>query len=92
MPPTPQNHSSENPYHLQHDREDRPTVNVNNQDEDHFNELLLPLFNVQEDLQKQSFNMIPEMAHRQEYDNLMRDILIYNCKNMDLDDLLLQIQ
>ena len=28
--------------------------------------------------------MMQDMSHRNEYDNLMRDILIYNGKNMEL--------
>ena len=36
--------------------------------------------------------MIQDKTCRQEYDNLMRDILIYDGKNMDLADLLLQIE
>ena len=54
-----------------------------NLDEDHFNKSLLTLLNGQQDLQKQSFNMIQDMAHRHEYDNLLRDIPIYDSKNMD---------
>ena len=46
----------------------------------------------QQDLQKQSFNMIQDTTHRQEYYNLMRDIPIYDSKNMDLAVLLLQIE
>ena len=42
---------SENPYHLQHHREARPTENVDNQDKDHFSESLLTLLNGQQDLQ-----------------------------------------
>ena len=88
----PKKHLSENPYHLQHDRQVRPTENVNNQGNDHFNESILTLLNGQQDLQKQSFNMIQDTTHRQEYDNLMRDILIYDGKNMDLADWLKQIE
>ena len=57
-----------------------------------FNESLLTLLNGQEDLQKQSFNMIQDITHRQEYENLMRDIPICDVKNMDLADWLLQIK
>ena len=46
--------------------------NLTNLDEDHFNETLLTLLNGQQDLQKQSFNMIQDMTCRHEYDNLMR--------------------
>ena len=50
--------------------------NVTNQDEDQFNESLLTILSGQQDLQKQSFNMIQDITHRQQYDNLMGDILI----------------
>ena len=36
--------------------------------------------------------MIQDITHRQEHDNLMRDILIYDSKNMDLAEWLLQIE
>ena len=36
--------------------------------------------------------MMKDMTHRHEYDNLMRDIPIYDRKNMGLADLLLQIE
>ena len=36
--------------------------------------------------------MIQDITCRQEYDNLMRDIPIYDGKNMDLADWLLQIE
>ena len=85
-PPTPQIHLPEYLYHLQQDRKARPTGNVTNQDGDHFNKLLLTLLNGQQDLQKQSFNMIQDIMHRQESDNLMRNILIYDGKNIDLAD------
>ena len=42
--------------------------------EDHFNESLLSPLNGQQDLQKQSLNMMLDMTHRHEYDNLMMDI------------------
>ena len=48
--------------------------NLTNLDEDHFNKSMLTLLNGQQDLQKQSFNMMQDMAHRHEYDSLMRDI------------------
>ena len=35
--------------------------------------------------------MIQDIAYRQEYDNLMRDIQIYDGKNIDLANWLLQI-
>ena len=65
---------------------------MNNQEKGHFNESLLTLLNGQQNLPKQSFIMIQDITHRQEYDNLMRGILIYNDKNMDLADWLLQIE
>ena len=36
--------------------------------------------------------MMHDMTHRQEYDNLMRDIPIYDRKHMELADWLLQIE
>ena len=53
-------------------------------------ESLLTLLNRQHGLQKQSFNMIQNITHRQEYENLTRDIPINDGKNMDLADWLLQ--
>ena len=85
-PPTTNTHPSEEPYHLQQGREARPTENVTNKDEESFNESLLILMNGQQDFQKQSFNMIQDIMHRWAYDNLMRDIPIYDCKNVDLAD------
>ena len=66
--------------------EARPTENLTNQDEDHFNESLFTLLNGHQDLQKQSFNIIHDITCRQEYDSLMRVIPIYDGKNMDLAD------
>ena len=45
--PTPKIHLPEKPYHLQQGIEARPTENVTNLDEDHFNESLLTLLNGQ---------------------------------------------
>ena len=56
----------------------RPMENLTNPDEDHFNESLLTLLSGKQDLQKQSLNMIQDITQRQEYDNLMRDIPIYD--------------
>ena len=36
--------------------------------------------------------MMKDMTHRHEYGNLMRDILMYDGKNMELADWLLQIE
>ena len=36
--------------------------------------------------------MMQDITHRHESDHLMRDIPIYNAKNMDLTDWLLQIE
>ena len=66
-PPLPQIHPPENPYHLKQDREARPTENVTNQDEAHFNESLLTLLNGHKDLQKQSFKIIQDITCRREY-------------------------
>ena len=91
-PPVLQIHLPDNPYHLQQDMEARPTENLASQDEYHFNESLLTPLNGQPDLQKQSFNMIQDITCRQEYNNLIRDIPIYDGKNMDLADWILQIE
>ena len=64
--------------------------NWTNLDEDYFNKSFLTLLNGQQDLQKQSFNMMQDMTHRHEYDNLLKDIPIYEGKNMELADWLLQ--
>ena len=61
-------------------------------DKDCFNESLLTSLNGQEDLQKEYLNMIQDITCRQEYDNLMRDLPIYDGKNMDLVVWLLQIK
>ena len=36
--------------------------------------------------------MIQDITHRHEYDNLMKDIPIYDCKNKDVANWLLQIE
>ena len=59
--------------------------------EDQFNESLITLLNDQQDLQKQSLEMMKKMTHRHEHDNLMTDIPLYDRKNMELTDWLLQI-
>ena len=83
---TPQMYPPEDLHQLQKDTEVRPIQNLTNPDKDHFNESLLTLLNGQQGLQIQSFNMIQDITHRQEYDTLMRDIPIYGVKNMDLAD------
>ena len=65
---------------------------LTNSEEDHFNESLITFLNGQQDLQKQSLNMMQDITFRHEYDMLMRDILIYDGKNMRLADWLLQIE
>ena len=56
------------------------TNNMTNLGEDWFNKSLLTLLNGQEDLQKQSFNMMQDMTHRHKFDNLMTDIPRYDEK------------
>ena len=46
------------------DMELRPMENLTNPDEECFNESLLTLVNGQQDLQKQSLNMIQDITHR----------------------------
>ena len=65
---------------------------VTNSEEDHFNESLITLLNGQQDLQKQSLNIMQDITNRYEYNNLMRDIPIYDRKNVELADWLLQIE
>ena len=65
---------------------------MTNSEEDHFNESLIALLNGQQDLQKQSLNMMQDITQRHEYDNLIRHIPIYDGKNMELADWLLQIE
>ena len=50
--------------------------NITNPEEDQFNESILTLLNGQQDLQKQSFNVMQDITHRHEYDSLIRDIPI----------------
>ena len=91
-PPAMQIYLTEDPYQLQKEKEVRPMKNLKNQDKDQFDESLLTPLNGKQDLNKQSFNMIQDMTCRHEYDNLMRDISIYDGKNMDLADWLLQLK
>ena len=54
---------------------------------------MITLLNCQQDLQKQSLSMVQDMTHKHEYDNLMRDMPIYNEKKiMEVADSLLQIE
>ena len=92
LAPHPHVYLSEDPYQLQKEKEARLMENLTNPNEDHFNESLLILLNVQQDFQKQSFNMIQDMKCRHEYDNLMRDIPKYDGKSMDWAEWLLQIE
>ena len=82
----------EDPYQIRNKNENITRNNMTNIEEDHFNELLLTLLNGMQDLQKQSLNMPQNMTHRHEYDNLRRDIPIYDWKNMELAGWLLQIE
>ena len=77
---TPQIHSQEDSYQLQIETEIMMRNNITNLEEDCLNESLLTLLNCQQDLQKQSFNVMQDMTHRHEYDNLIRDIPIYDRK------------
>ena len=61
---------------------------VTNSKEDQFNESLITLLNGQNQL----LNMMKGMTCRHEYDNLMRDIPMYDGKSMKLADWLLQIE
>ena len=78
--PTSQISLHKDPYQLQNDNGIMTRTNMTNQEEDHFNDLLLTLLNGQQDLQKQSFNMGQDMTCRYEYDKLMIGMPIYNRK------------
>ena len=65
---------------------------MTNPEEDCFNKSLMTLINGQQDVQKQSFNMMLAVTHRHEYENLMRNMPIYDWKNMEPVDWLLQIE
>ena len=67
-------------------------IGITNPEEDCFNKSSLTLLNGQQDLRKQSLNMMLDMTHRHKYDNLMRDIPIYDGINMELADWLLLIE
>ena len=60
-------------------------------EEDQFKESNLTLLSGQQDLQKQSLDIMQNMTRWQEYDNLMRDITICDEKNRNIADWLLQI-
>ena len=77
-PPTSQIHSQGDPCQIQNENEIMATNNITNPEEDHFNESLLTLLNGQQDLQKQSFNLMQDMTCRHGYDTLMRCIPIYD--------------
>ena len=67
-PPNSQINLQEDPYQLQNKNDIITRTNMTNPD-DHFKESLLTLLNGQQDLQKQSFNLMRDMTHRHEYDN-----------------------
>ena len=62
------------PSRLGHETKILMMTNSTNPEEDQFNESLITLLKGQQDLQKQSLNMMPDMPCRHEYDYLMRDI------------------
>ena len=88
---TPQFPLQKELYRLGDETENVMKTTSANPKEDQFNESLITLLNGQQDKQKQSLNMLQDMTCRHDYDNLMRDILIYNGKNIKLADWLLQI-
>ena len=90
--PTSQIYLQEDPYQLQNENEFMTKTNMTNPEEDHFNESLITLLSDQQDLQKQSLNMMLDITCRHEYDNVMRNIPIYDGKNMKLADWQLQIE
>ena len=69
-----------------------PKIQMTSSEEDWFNESIVTLLSGQQDLQKQSLEMMHNMTRHCEYYNLMRDITIYDGKNMHLADWLLQIE
>ena len=67
-------------------------TNMTNSSGDPFNELLITLLNGKQDVQKQSLNMMQDITHRHKYDHLVRDIPVYDEKNMEWGDWQLQIE
>ena len=67
-------------------------INLTNSEDDRFNESWITLLSGQQDVQKQSLYMMQDMTYKHEYDSLMGDIPIYDRKNMELMDWLLQIE
>ena len=61
-----------------------PKLETTSSGEDWFNEPIVTLLSGKQELQKQSLEMMQNMTRHHEYDNLMRDITIYDGKNMDL--------
>ena len=74
------------------DIDNKTKTNITSLKEDQFSESFITLLNGQQNLQKPLLYMMKNMTHRHEYDNLMFSILIYDGKNMDLADWLLQIE
>ena len=68
----------DDPYQLQNENEIMTKRDMTNSEEDHLNESLITLLNGQQDLQKQSLNMMLDITHRHKHDNLMRGIPIYD--------------
>ena len=83
-PPTSRIHSQEDPYHLQNENKIITRNSITNPGKDHFNNSLLMLLSDQQDLQKHSLNMMQDKSHRHDYDNLIRDIPIYDGKIWNL--------
>ena len=67
-------------------------IHITGSKEYKFNEFNITLLIGQQDLQKQSLDIMSNMARQHEYVNLRRDIPTYNGKNMTLADLLLQME
>ena len=72
------------PYQPQNEKELMTKTHMTNSGEDHFNESLITLLNGQYELQKQSLNMMQDITCRHDYDNLMRDIPIYDGKKIQI--------
>ena len=75
------------------DFDSTPKKHMASSEEDWFNESILTLLGGQQDFQKQSLEMMQNMTRCNEYNNLMRDITVYDRKKKwNLADWLLQIE
>ena len=57
-----------------------------------FDESIITLLSGQQDIQKTIIDLLKNMTREHKYDNIMRDIGIYNGKYIELTDWLLQVE